>query len=1074
MTSKKKISQEEMPESAWQGPNLIFVVATATAIFPEPSPPEEGVEPQQRPQVYARLRFFEGPAAGVQSDLAQAQDDGSYVFNLSHRVTLPQSKATLEELLNFPVTVEIGTPVSEGKKAQNVDVAKAKLDLLGFALAEHTVRDEALPLELLAAPEGVEALDSATVSVCARLLQEAQGDDAGEAVPATLLSEEQAQRGRVVTMQVATHGPMPDGLEASTALAGPELSFRFGLRIPSAPAKALAELDPDDEPPEPRSLLLKQGALVKKTEGEEEEQRSCIEFADSGRRFYLSPDVVAALGEALEDRTQLILEMARALPTTAGLYADNAVDMFHGIARIDLSPLADPGAESASASVRFKKSFGETQAAGRVRRSVLGPLGPAEPPPKAKQLAEGVDPPPPPGAQPRPCSWAAAGTELSVSLTLIRSLFPPWGEPPKPTHTLQELVPRRNLEKIEEPHEAADDFRAEVRKSAKFLAAEYHSMFADEPELHDGSESEEKVMAARQRRVVFELNRTGKYLEIKERLRAIIVRVVQERYHKSGDMGYDEMQGLYNDLYVHLIDEMHRELNHLIHGPYKKPEEAVPDDAELARLQALADEYEVVSDVKRATQCHQERLLASSKVDVWYRYGCFLCRSGMTGQAVEALREAVAIDPDNIDALLALSSALWEEGSTQDIQFLERADCIVQAILEKSKENGCAWALLSLIYADIAAGASSASEEEGDLDARQTNARNARFKAMQLCQGNQAQGVLGIGSNFFLQLAIVLLDLKLGQCAAKALAEAVRVPRWEQIRVDVALCNSRAAYLLNQGDLAIKHARDAIRYGSSEDIRPLILMADVHFEAGRYAEAAASYQKALSLSPQSCSLDLYLRLATSFSKQGKMQLALDIYTQACAARPCASTWLGAGICAYRMGDPRAADLALAEANILNPHNPVVWGYLALVHLAQDHMTEADTAIKFAFKEEITEKELMLEIGGAYMERGMYHAAENVLRNSIKFADSSDLRAMLGDAMFEQNEIEGAVSEYLMVVQVDGQYSASRTDENAVHCLNQLKRCFESLGKEEELKEVDAYITELLRVEKWMESATIFK
>eukprot|EP00951_Prasinocladus_malaysianus_P022422 scaffold187820_cov35-Prasinocladus_malaysianus.AAC.1 len=65
------------------------------------------------------------------------------------------------------------------------------------------------------------------------------------------------------------------------------------------------------------------------------------------------------------------------------------------------------------------------------------------------------------------------------------------------------------------------------------------------------------------------------------------------------------MRELYNDLYVYLIDEMHRSLNDLIRGPTKAPKSPEPDESQLAALQALADEYEVNLNFPRAERCHQ-------------------------------------------------------------------------------------------------------------------------------------------------------------------------------------------------------------------------------------------------------------------------------------------------------------------------------------------------------------------------------------------------------------------------------------------------------------------------------------
>lgn len=49
---------------------------------------------------------------------------------------------------------------------------------------------------------------------------------------------------------------------------------------------------------------------------------------------------------------------------------------------------------------------------------------------------------------------------------------------------------------------------------------------------------------------------------------------------------------------------------------------------------------------------------------------------------------------------------------------------------------------------------------------------------------------------------------------------------------------------------------------------------------------------------------------------------------------------------------------------------------------------------------------------------MYKAAEDVLRQSIKFADGPQLRMMLGDAMLEQNDMEEAAINYAHVVTVN--------------------------------------------------------
>ena len=48
--------------------------------------------------------------------------------------------------------------------------------------------------------------------------------------------------------------------------------------------------------------------------------------------------------------------------------------------------------------------------------------------------------------------------------------------------------------------------------------------------------------AAQRKQLVFELNRNGQYLRLKDQLKAAVVGIVKESYHKSGSMGRQEMQ----------------------------------------------------------------------------------------------------------------------------------------------------------------------------------------------------------------------------------------------------------------------------------------------------------------------------------------------------------------------------------------------------------------------------------------------------------------------------------------------------------------------------------------------------
>ena len=77
------------------------------------------------------------------------------------------------------------------------------------------------------------------------------------------------------------------------------------------------------------------------------------------------------------------------------------------------------------------------------------------------------------------------------------------------------------------------------------------------------NESESSRKAARRKALVFELNRSGKYHDLKERLREAARGIIKERFFQGGE----GVQGKYNELYVHLVEEMHAALGDLGRAP---------------------------------------------------------------------------------------------------------------------------------------------------------------------------------------------------------------------------------------------------------------------------------------------------------------------------------------------------------------------------------------------------------------------------------------------------------------------------------------------------------------------------
>lgn len=144
---------------------------------------------------------------------------------------------------------------------------------------------------------------------------------------------------------------------------------------------------------------------------------------------------------------------------------------------------------------------------------------------------------------------------------------------------------------------------------------------------------------------------------------------------------------MYNDLYIYLVDKMHAALN-----PAPKPVDPL-DELTLAKLKAMADEYECTGQLARAEVMHQERLLNERHPEVWFDYGMCLLRLGKVGRAEECLRECLSLAPHHTDALMAMTGVSMYNGVTTDPLLLETAFAATYELRQLLPESSLVCAL---------------------------------------------------------------------------------------------------------------------------------------------------------------------------------------------------------------------------------------------------------------------------------------------------------------------------------------------------------------------------------------------
>jgi cytochrome c-type biogenesis protein CcmH/NrfG len=304
-----------------------------------------------------------------------------------------------------------------------------------------------------------------------------------------------------------------------------------------------------------------------------------------------------------------------------------------------------------------------------------------------------------------PHPFTVAGTTLLLSASADRPLFPRPPPPPPPVPTVAQLVPKRVLPALL-PKSADAEFEVQVRAAVASLLDEFARLFGAEPLGDDSAGARE----ARRRALLYQLNNSGGYFAIKERLKKAVVRIVRESFHRTDESQLPpgaESDRFYSELYVHLVRLAHRTLHEAFFPPKGKgtgaAELAAADgggkavgaamgraggalgagrprapivptsEPRLVQLRRLADEMECEREWAAAAAFHEERLcVAENDGALWLEYGRFLLRAHELPRAEAALREAISIMPDESGLLTAYAATLFCAAKVDDAEVRPR------------------------------------------------------------------------------------------------------------------------------------------------------------------------------------------------------------------------------------------------------------------------------------------------------------------------------------------------------------------------------------------------------------------
>ena len=172
---------------------------------------------------------------------------------------------------------------------------------------------------------------------------------------------------------------------------------------------------------------------------------------------------------------------------------------------------------------------------------------------------------------------------------------------------------------------------------------------------------------------------------------------------------------------------------------------------------------------------------------------------------------------------------------------------------------------------------------------------------------------------------------------------------------------------------------------------------------------------------------LFLRVADLCVASGKTDYARDVALAACdrhATR--AAAWRGAARALLVDGNPKDAETALEEANVLDPASAACWGYLALANLRQydlgddSRVDRAAACAEHATQLGLADGNLMTDVGVAFTAVDRLTVAVDVLQRAVAlpFGDfTKHARLALARAYAKGRRLVEATDEYATLLGV---------------------------------------------------------
>ena len=472
-------------------------------------------------------------------------------------------------------------------------------------------------------------------------------------------------------------------------------------------------------------------------------------------------------------------------------------------------------------------------------------------------------------------------------------------------------------------HQGVEKFRQDIR----IVIAELRDLFADKSLPLDSNASPDQLEARRTQLLCY-LSETGKMHEFKTKLKQSVSLIMREKFKQPGSLGEStpDAASIISDLNSALKDE----INALLYNefPAKRPPGGASDEFDsltlvLDKEKRLAEEAVVNLDFVKAIRHLNRRIVSSTTADpryaqLWFELGSTVIQSGDIAKAQECFKQALAVNPAHVLALLALGVLF-----TVRDKFAE-AESFFKESVTSSPNDVLAWSCNILFF---------------DLESRDLERRTSLKQMETVSKKDKAKASK---KSPYLRASEFCLEMGSTQLVERAMTQELH--RYgDSAELQVMLGR---AYLMNtQYDKCRQHLQAALQIDKKCTVA-MTLIGHSHFmEHGwphhradmpvpHCKDAMAFYEKAINTKPVHIETLQYIRIIKFQVASKKWAEAAETAKKAVAFEPSTTAWLGRAISMYYLQDYERAEQALQEAIILDDHNPEVWGASAIVSLLQ--------------------------------------------------------------------------------------------------------------------------------------------